>query len=143
MARARVYLVPVDFSRGSEAALKHAAGLARENRGKLLLVHVIAESLIYPSEGAFIDYFAMAEKDAREKMKRLTRRLRLKPREYRALFFSGGDTARVIANQARRSRAAMIVMGSHGRTGLQRLMIGSVAERTIRYADRPVLIVKK
>lgn len=137
------YVVPVDFSKGSEAAVKHAAALARENRGKLLLVHVIPEALIYPAEGAFFDYVAAAEKEAREKMRRLTKRLRLKPRQYRALFFSGGDTARVIANQARRCRAAMIVMGSHGRTGLQRLMIGSVAERTIRYADCPVLIVKK
>ncbi len=49
----------------------------------------------------------------------------------------------MIADLARRSRASMIIMGSHGRTGLQRLMLGSIAERTLRYAKCPVLIVKK
>jgi nucleotide-binding universal stress UspA family protein len=54
-----------------------------------------------------------------------------------------GDPARVIANQAKKTRARMIVMGSHGRTGLKRLVLGSVAERTLRYARCPVLIVKR
>jgi nucleotide-binding universal stress UspA family protein len=49
----------------------------------------------------------------------------------------------VIAAVAKKSRAAMIVMGSHGKTGFQRFMLGSVAERTLRYAHCPVLIVKK
>jgi nucleotide-binding universal stress UspA family protein len=55
----------------------------------------------------------------------------------------GTNFADVIAKQAKKLRAAMIVMGSHGRTGLQRFLLGSVAERTLRYADCPVLIVKK
>jgi nucleotide-binding universal stress UspA family protein len=49
----------------------------------------------------------------------------------------------VIVNQAKKARAAMIIMGSHGRTGLKRLVVGSVAERTLRYARCPVLIVKR
>jgi nucleotide-binding universal stress UspA family protein len=45
--------------------------------------------------------------------------------------------------RAKKLKASMIVMGSHGRTGVSRLMLGSVAERTLRYAECPVLIVKK
>lgn len=67
----------------------------------------------------------------------------LKPAEYRCTILLAEDTARAIARQARKSRAAMIIMASHGRTGLQRLLLGSVAERTLRYAECPVLIVKK
>ena len=53
------------------------------------------------------------------------------------------NSADIIARQAKKLRVAMIVMGSHGRTGLQRLLLGSVAERTLRYTDCPVLIVKR
>lgn len=144
MAASKTYLVPVDFSKGSEIALKHAVRMARDNRGKLILLHVIPSTLAFPAEGgAFTDYFATLEREASEGVKRLASRMGLKGGEYRAIVTSGGDTARVIANLAKRSRVAMIVMGSHGRTGLQRLMLGSVAERTLRYADRPVLIVKR
>ena len=54
----------------------------------------------------------------------------------------GIDFADIIVRQAKKLRASMIVMGSHGRTGLSRLLLGSVAERTLRYATCPVLIVK-
>jgi len=141
MARYKTYLVPVDFSRGSEIALRHAVKLARENNGRLLLVHVVPTIAVYPAEGSFFDYYGLLEKDAREGFKRLARRLKLG--KYRAVLTRGEDTARTIANQAKKSRASMIIMGSHGRTGLQRLMLGSVAERTLRYAQCPVLIVKK
>jgi nucleotide-binding universal stress UspA family protein len=55
----------------------------------------------------------------------------------------GVNPAEVIARQAKKLHASMIIMGSHGRTGLQRLLLGSVAERTLRLAGCPVLIVKK
>ena len=54
----------------------------------------------------------------------------------------GADFADVIVRHAKKLRASMIIMGSHGRTGLRRLLLGSVAERTLRYAKCPVLIVK-
>jgi nucleotide-binding universal stress UspA family protein len=54
----------------------------------------------------------------------------------------GTDFADIIVRQAKRLGVAMIIMGSHGRTGLRRFLLGSVAERTLRYAECPVLIVK-
>jgi nucleotide-binding universal stress UspA family protein len=90
----------------------------------------------------FLSKKAMWE-DTEKQMKRLVKRKKLKPAECRVLILKGGDPATMIANQARRSRVSMIVMGSHGRTGFKRLILGSVAERTLRYASCPVLIVKR
>lgn len=63
--------------------------------------------------------------------------------ESRFVLIKGRDPARGIAAQARKSRVSMIIMGAHGRTGLKRLVLGSVAEKTLRHARCPVLIVKK
>jgi nucleotide-binding universal stress UspA family protein len=133
MASSKTYLVPVDFSKGSEIALRHAMKLARENNGKLLLVHIVP----------LVVQFATVAGFARGELEALARRLRLKPTEYRLLVLERDNAARAIADGAKRFHAAMIVMGSHGRTGFQRFMLGSVAERTLRYAECPVLIVKK
>ncbi|SRR5713226_945055 len=142
MAASKTYLVPVDFSKGSEAALKHAIRLARESRSKLVLVHVLSTQALYSPEESFVSYVDILRKNTQADLRKLVRRMGLKPREGRWLLLMGGDTAGAIARQAKKSRASMIIMGSHGRTGLQRLLLGSVAERTLRYAKCPVLIVK-
>jgi len=82
------------------------------------------------------------ERDACENFSKLAKRKNLKPEDCRFFVAQGTDCADIIAKQGKKMRVAMIIMGSHGRTGLQRLLLGSVAERTLRYADCPVLIVK-
>ena len=139
----KTYLVPVDFSKGSEAALDSAIRLANEQGGKLLLLHVISTAFAFPLETGFADIFETLEKNARQSLAKLIQRKRLKPRQCRSMLITGVNPADVIAAVAKKSRAAMIVMGSHGKTGFQRFMLGSVAERTLRYAHCPVLIVKK
>ncbi len=139
----KTYLVPVDFSKGSEAALDSAIRIAKEHRGKLLLLHVISTAFAFPLEGGFEEIFETLEENARKSMAKLIQRKRLKPRQYRSMLIAGVNPADVIAAVAKKSRAAMIVMGSHGKTGFQRFMLGSVAERTLRYVHCPVLIVKK
>jgi nucleotide-binding universal stress UspA family protein len=139
----KTYLVPVDFSKGSEAALDSAIRIVKEHGGKLLLLHVISTVFAFPLEAGFEDIYETLEKNAREGMQRLIRRKRLKPRQCRSMLIAGVNPADVIAAVAKKSRAAMIVMGSHGKTGFQRFMLGSVAERTLRYSHCPVLIVKK
>ena len=147
MATSKVYLVPIDFSKSSEIALKHAVNLARSSKGRLLLVHVIPTPMITPTMGdtaGFIaDYYRELEKKAQLDVGKLVRRHKLKKNQVRLILFRGGDPAKKITDQAKKSRVSMIVMGSHGRTGLMRLMLGSVAERTLRYAYCPVLIVKR
>lgn len=149
MAAKNTYLVAIDFSKTSEAALDHAANLSRETNGKLLLLHAIPTSAIVtsgPYEGSpemSIEYERAQREEAQSQMEKLIRKKRLKPETFRSLIVARGDPARVIANQANKVRASMIVMGTHGRTGLKRLVLGSVAERTLRYARCPVLIIKK
>ena len=143
MAASKTYLVPVDFSKGSEAALRLAVKIAKKDRSKLLILHVISATFAFPLETGFIDIIERLEQDARRALAKFTRRLRLKPGSFRPVLIRAVAPASAIADPAKKSRAAMIIMGSHGRTGLQRLMIGSVAERTLRYAHCPVLIVKK
>ena len=139
----KTYHVPVDFSKGSEIALDHAVKMAKENRGKLLLLHVISTNFPYPMDADYGNIFDILEKDARDDMRALVRRKRLKPGRCRFVLITGISPAEVIAGLARKSRVSMIVMGSHGRTGFQRFVLGSVAERTLRHAHCPVLIVKK
>ncbi len=140
MAKSDKYLVPIDFSRGSEKALDYAFKLARDTGGTVIALHVLAAA--NPPSGVNVDFFARLERDANEKFRELAKRKRLKPDQCRFVLDRGTDYAEVIARQARKVRARMIVMGSHGRTGLQRLLLGSVAERTLRYSTCPVLIVK-
>ena len=136
-------MVPVDFSRTSEIALDHAVGLARETRSKLLLVHVITDQPTMVPLPMRDEFFTELETEARETIKKLAKRKKLKPKDYRFVLLQGSDPARLIAGQAKKSRVSMIVMGSQGRTGVRRIVLGSVAEKTLRHADCPVLIVKK
>jgi nucleotide-binding universal stress UspA family protein len=143
MAASKIYLVPLDFSRGSLWAFDYALTLSRENKGQLVALNVVPAELIYPPTGGRFDFYSLLERDARENFKKVAKRKRLKPTDCRLVLARGTDFAEIIVRQAKKLGATMIVMGSHGRTGLQRLLLGSVAERTLRYADCPVLIVKK
>ncbi len=126
------YVVPVDFSKGSKAALKRAIALAREKKARLLLVHIVPLVVHLATVAGFL----------RAELEAVAKRAGLKRKEYRVLVLERGEAGRAIANAAKSARAAMIIMGSHGRTGFQRLALGSVAERTLRYAQCPVLVVK-
>ena len=143
MSRSDTYLVPLDFSHGSEKALNYALALARERKAKLVALHVVPAELIYPPTGGRFDFYNLLERDARENFRKLAKRKKLEPEDCRLIVARGTNFAEVIARQAKKMRVALIIMGSHGRTGLQRLLLGSVVQRTLRYADCPVLIVKK
>jgi nucleotide-binding universal stress UspA family protein len=142
MAKSDIVLVPIDFSRGADKALDYALRLARERGGKVLALHVVPAELVYPPMGGRFDFYGLLERDARANFAKLLKRKRLQPKECELMLARGTDFADIIARQAKKLRVSMIVMGSHGRTGLRRFLLGSVAERTLRYASCPVLIVK-
>ena len=142
MARSDRVLVPIDFSRGADKAFDYALRWARERRGQVVAIHVVPAELVYPPTGGSFDFYGLLERDARENFRKLLKRKRLQPKDCKLVLARGTDFAVVIARQAKRQRATMIVMGSHGRTGLRRFLLGSVAERTLRYAMCPVVIVK-
>jgi len=149
MATKKSYLVAVDFSKTAEIALDHAIKLARQSKAALLALHIIDnQSVIMAApEGVtpalYLDYEKIVREAAESQMRKLLSKKKLGPKVCRALLVRHGDPARAIANQAKKLKASLIVMGSQGRTGLKRMVLGSVAERTLRYARCPVLIVKK
>jgi nucleotide-binding universal stress UspA family protein len=142
MPAVETYLIPIDFSRGSDKAFDHAVKLARERKAKLIALHVVPAELIYPPTGGRFDFYGLMERDARANFRTLLKCKRLQPKDCELVLARGTDFAEIIARQAKRLRASMIVMRSRGRTGLSRLLLGSVAERALRYAECPVLIVK-
>ncbi len=146
----RSYLVPIDFSKNSNVALDYAIGRARRRKAKLILVHVITENFLAAAtaeDSGSAELLAKAQEFARENarknMRKLVARKGLAPREYRMVIIEHLAAAAAIAEQARKSRVRMIIMGSQGRTGWQRFLSGSVAEATLRATRRPLLIVKK
>ena len=136
-------LHPTDFSPGAEAAFAHALETARREHGELILVHIL-ESLV-PMRGA---YTAM-ELQVRAAVTAAVRQGfdRLRARAKRAgvpasEVLAEGWVPEQIAKLARKRHADLIVMGTHGRTGWAKVMLGSVAERVVVLAPCPVLTVR-
>ena len=140
-------LVPIDGSATSERALQEAIKLAA-GTAQLRLVYVIEEAYPLDAEGyAFIDYAALQEA-VRRTGKRALAQAAEKVRksgvaaETALLEAAGERVASVIDGEAQRWLADLIVIGTHGRSGLSRLLLGSVAEGVVRGASAPVLLVR-
>ena len=139
----RTYLVPVDFTKSTDLALTYAVNLAREDKAKLLLVYVFAEVASGVPLYLRDHYQKGLQSRAKTKMQKLLAKHRLDAKRDRVVYLRARDPAKAIVAQAKKSRVSMIIMGSRGLKGLKRLILGSVAERTLRYARCPVLVVKR
>ena len=139
-------LVPVDGSPTSARGLLEAIKLAHDARAKLLLLHVVEEYAILgiPEAGASIgpvlDTLKRTGRTTLAKLERSARRAGARPETKLVEDFSG-RVANAIVDQAKRWRADVIVMGTHGRRGLNRVFLGSDAELVARYSPVPVLLV--
>ncbi len=131
-------LVPVDFSRSSLHALDHAIALSKPFGATLTLLTVV-EPLYYSA--GFDLSLAEQEREARDVLAKLERRLQRRGLNVRTCV-RVGRPYQVIAHEARGRKADVIVMGTHGHTGVARMLIGSVAERVVRIAGCPVLTVR-
>lgn len=130
-------LVPTDFSASSEQALDFAMALARDTGATLLLLHV-AEPLPLYSD---MPYSVVQEPDLPELRQRL-HSISVAAQIPTERHVVVGAAADEILELAKQERADLIVMGTHGRTGLSRVLMGSVAEVVMRRAPCPVLTVK-
>jgi len=140
-------LIPIDGSATSERALQEAIRLA-DAQTRLRLVYVLEEIFPLDTEGyAFIDYAALQEA-VRLTGERTLAQAAKKVQQSgttaeTALLEAGGERiANVIKDEARRWQADLIVIGTHGRSGLNRLLLGSVAEGVVRGAAVPVLLIR-
>ena len=133
-------LFATDFSTASEAALKYATSLARDSGALLLIAHV--EELPMPYAGGEM-YFAQPEYPNPEVKKMLEAVVppdKSVKYEHRLVMGTAADDIVRVADE---EGADLIVIGTHGRTGLMRVLMGSVAESVMRLATCPVLIVKQ
>jgi len=140
---AKTIVVPIDFSKASLAALKSAREIAKAEKETLMLLNIVAASDQMVPYNLRAEFHQSLIKTENQRMRDLARRLKLAPRRYRTLVIRARDAAAAIAKEAKKHRASMIVMGSHGRSGLKHLVLGSVAERTLRHATCPVLVYQK
>jgi nucleotide-binding universal stress UspA family protein len=136
-------LVPVDFSDSSARALRHAAGLTWESGGSLIVVHVV------PADYGWLGI-------GRDESRDLDRSLQRQAADRLGVFADKhvrdtvaadlqvriGQPAEEIVAAARESKADSIVLSTRGLTGLDRYLIGSVADRVARLAPCPVLLLR-
>lgn len=137
---AKTIVFPTDFSTASDAALEHAATLAKSMGATLLIVHVEEPPLAY---GGGELYYGIPEPDSERILKMLED---VKPKDPSVPFthrLSMGDPAGEIVRIATDEGAELIVLGTHGRTGVTRLLMGSVAEAIVRRAPCPVLVYRE
>ena len=142
----RRILHPTDFSRASAPAMAKALQLARRDGAELLVAHVLLPPapLVgdgFVSAGAYGALDVAARKDAQKRLAALVARAKKTKVRVKGLLLRGIPHLQ-IPHTAKLKRADLIVMGTHGRSGLSRLFLGSVAERVIRLAPCPVLTVR-
>jgi universal stress protein A len=143
MAEWKKILCAIDFSDLSRVALADAAALARRLDAELALVHVyeppppVALDVVVPTEGLFES--ASAELEGRLEAWTSDAQM-LAGRPVRSIV-RVGIPATEIVHCATEDGVDLIVLGTHGRSGLKRLVLGSVAERVLREAHCPVLVV--
>ena len=143
-------LVPVDFSECSGAAFTYACELARKLDAKVTLLHVWDVPFLWSSVGDTMvtvpteepmTVAQLVKKRATEEIARF-----LNDNAPRGVDVTArlemGDPARVVCDYAQKSSHDLVVMGTHGRTGLSRVLAGSVAENIVRHCAVPVLTVR-
>jgi len=140
-------LVPTDFSEHSDRAVRQAVDIAEQHNAKIYLLHVVdrlqqcAIDYCIPLE-TMMKVQSDSEKEAAKKMREEAEKI-LKTKNIDLVFdVKAGIPYEEILKEQQERKADLIVIASHGRTGLLRTLIGSVAERVMREAKCPVLLVR-
>jgi len=147
VSRLRRVLHATDFSRASQRAFAQALEMAQQNKAELVLLHVVTPIANYVIGDQYTDpslYARLeetAESEAEKGLAKLAQRARKAVVKVRSVLVRG-TTHEEILRAARRWKADLIVIGTHGRTGLSKLLMGSVAGRIVSNATCPVLTVR-
>ncbi len=144
-------LVAVDFTSFSEKALVFASELAEKLKAKLVVLHVIHDPAeapgFYAQKGKKKKFLRSMEEAAEEMMEEFLAKMRkdhpdqLPIKKAVPLLVVGTPVTRIL-EIAEKEQAKMIIIGSHGRTGLSHLLVGSKAERVMQLSPIPVTVVK-
>jgi nucleotide-binding universal stress UspA family protein len=139
-------LCPTDFSKFSFRAADYAVALARHYDSEVHFLHVIPESLMHPDQYPYVAQPVRLDPELRKRaLDRLDAFVALSRAEgVRARFsVSEGAPVSVILDSAESDGSSLICLGTHGREGFERLVLGSVAEKVLRKAKCPVLTVSE
>jgi nucleotide-binding universal stress UspA family protein len=146
-----ILLVAVDFSPYSEQALCFAGRLAEKLKAQLLVLHVIHDPAeapgFYAQKGEKKKFLQSMEEAAEEMMEEFLLKIRqacpdqMPIKEAKPLLVVGTPVTRIV-EVAEKKQASMIIIGSHGRTGLAHLLVGSKVQRVIQLSPIPVTVVK-
>ncbi|HYO88967.1 MAG TPA: universal stress protein [Candidatus Limnocylindrales bacterium] len=144
-ARYQNILVPIDGSGWSQRAIPHAVDLARLHDAQLTLLHVFV-----PPAPEFVPELALAGQQeqfgrlrdqAKEHVDSLVTELQGEGVRVRGVVLEGFDVAGLISDYARQEKVDLIVMSTHGRSGIARLIFGSVAKGVIDHCKVPTLLI--
>jgi nucleotide-binding universal stress UspA family protein len=139
MLAIKTILHPTDFSERSDLAFRLACSLARDYGARLIVLHVAEPDVPVTPAGMLVEQPVINLNILREKLHQLQPADPKIPVEHRLIV---GAAATQILQVAKVAKCDLIVQGTHGRTGLGRLLMGSVAEQVVRKASCPVLTVK-
>lgn len=144
MSRYNRILVPVDFSDASVEAIKAAIELALELNAELQVIHICQMHASDLLEGSMGDAITIESQSVSEAKKNLDEFIKNHVSNGISVStsISTGDPHNEINQAAKELNADMIVMGTHGRTGLSHLVMGSVAENVLRHATVPVMSIR-
>ena len=141
-------LVPTDFSKFADAALKKAVDIATQYDTKIYLLHVIDEQI----KQCAVDYclsYEVVKQLEKESVKASTDKLQkeaeaiIKAKKIKVIFdVKNGVPSEVILSEQKAKKIDLIVIASHGKTGLLKQLMGSVADKVVKGAKCPVIVVK-
>lgn len=135
-------LFPTDFSPFAERASEYAVSLAKKYGSTLYVLHVIEQFTYIIDIGIDFRTETSLEATARKLLDNTVASLKKHGIEIEEVLLSGNPFAEIV-RFASRENIDMIVMATHGRTGLEHMLMGSVTEKVVRRAPCPVLTVKK
>jgi nucleotide-binding universal stress UspA family protein len=137
----RHVLLPTDGRRGTERAVRHAVDLARRNAATLHVLHVVDTDAL-PLDAHSQSVVLRLEEAGYDAVETVRERAAAAGVEDTVGAVRQGTPVREILRYADEADADVIVMGTHGRTGIRRLLVGSVTNQVVRSADVPVLTVR-
>ncbi len=146
LGRYKKIVVPIDGSGWSERAVPHAVDLARISQGEIILLHVFKPPLHEYQDTLALagedEQIARIREDIKQRLKSLRSQLRGQGIDCRVQVIEAVGIASQICDYVKEEDADLVVMSTHGRSGISRFVFGSVAHKVMQEVDIPVLLIR-
>lgn len=141
----RRILYATDFSRHGTHGFRYAITLSKHFKAKMIILHAISLPPTIPADPtggvALTDYFEELEEESKARLKEMLHQAESNGVEAETLLVDGA-AHKAVLQEAKRLGVDLIVVGTHGRTGVEHLLLGSTAEKIVRQSPIPVLVVR-